>query len=115
MKKYFVVYRVPTASMDNWMKTTDPKTRKEQMDKLMSDMAQWTKKHSASLTEQGAPLGKTKSVTSNGITDTRNDLNYYTIVEASSHEEAAKLFADNPHLQIPTSSIDVMDIPHMGM
>lgn len=115
MAKFFAVYRIPLATMDEWKKTAKPEEMKGQMEKMMMDMQAWTAKNEKSLVERGAPLGKTKSVTSAGISDTRNDLNYYCVVEADSHEAAAKMFADNPHLQIPTSSIDVIEIPHMGM
>jgi len=103
------------ATMDEWRKTTKPEDMKAQGEQLGKDMVTWMEKHKASLVENGMPLGKTKTVTSEGIKDGRNDLNYYQIVEAASHEEAAKLFTDNPHLRIPTSFIDVMEIPHMGM
>ena len=115
MKKFFVLYRVPIATMDEWMKSTKPEEMKAQSEKLGKDVMEWTKKHAPSLIDKGSPFGKTKSVTAQGVTDTRNDLNYYCIVEAESHDAAAKLFTDNPHLQIPTSSIEVMDIPHVGM
>jgi hypothetical protein len=35
-------------------------------------------------------------------------------VEADSHEAAAKAFENHPHLQIPQSSIQVMEIKAMG-
>jgi hypothetical protein len=38
-----------------------------------------------------------------------------SIVEAESHEAATNLFTQNPHLQIPTSFIEVMEIPHAGL
>jgi hypothetical protein len=115
MNKYFVVYKVPVATMEQWRKDTDPAKMKEQSQKLMNDMNAWLEKHAGSFVDKGMPLGKTKSVTKDGIVDSKNDLNYYQIVEAESHDEAAKLFADCPHLEIPTSTIDVMEIPHMGM
>jgi hypothetical protein len=34
----------------------------------------------------------------------------YSVVEAESHEAAAKSFEAHPHLQIPQSSIEVMEI-----
>ena len=37
-----------------------------------------------------------------------------SIIEAESHEAAAKSFEDHPHLQIPQSSIEVMEIRPMG-
>lgn len=115
MNKYVAIYRVPVATMDEWKKNTKPEEMKAQGEKLGKDMMEWMKKHESSFADRGQPLGKTKTVTKDGVTDSRNDLNYYQIVEANSHEEAAKLFADNPHLQIPTSFIDVIEIPHMGL
>jgi hypothetical protein len=114
-KKFFVLYRIPTATVDDWRKNTNPAEMQAQTQKLMGEMTQWMQKHGKSFVERGSPLGKTKSVTSQGVAESRNDLNYYAIVEAESHEAAANLFADNPHLQIPTSSIEVMEIPHQGM
>ena len=116
MKKFFVLYRVPVKTMEEWMKTTKPEEMKAQGAQLGKDMMAWMKKHEKSLLDKGQPLGKTKTVTAKGVTDSKNDLNYYCIVEAESHEEAAKLFADNPHIQtIPDSFLDIMEIPHIGM
>lgn len=58
-------------------------------------------------------MGKTKRVTAQKVSYVRNDLNFYVIVKADSHEAAAELFEGHPHLQIPESSIEVMDIPEM--
>src|ERR1700674_4096016 len=115
MKKFFVLYRVPVATVDEWRKNTAPQEMQAESQKLAGDMTKWMEKYGNSFVERGAPLGKTKRVTSQGISDARNDLNYYAIVEAESHEAAANLFAENPHLQIPTSSIEVMEIPHTGL
>ena len=115
MNKYIVLYRVPVATMDEWKKSTNPEEMKAQGEKLGADMMAWTKAHESSFVDRGMPLGKTKTVTKDSVTDSRNDLNYFQIVEAESHEAAAKLFADCPHLDIPTSFIDVMEIPHMGL
>lgn len=115
MNKYFVLYRVPVATMEEWMKNTSPEEMKQQGEKMGKEMAAWTEKNTQTLIDRGQPLGKTKTVSAEGIKDSRNDLNYYCIVEAESHDAAAKIFLDNPHFQIPTSYIDVMEIPHMGM
>lgn len=65
------------------------------------------------ITEAG---GKTKRVSSDGVSDTKNDIVLYSIVEAESHKTAAKLFENHPHLQITQSSIEVMEIrPMTGM
>jgi hypothetical protein len=115
MNKYFAIYRVPVATMEDWRKNTSPEEMKAQGEKLGKDMGAWMEKHKASIVEAGYPLGKTKTVTKDGAVDSRNDLNFCQIVEAESHEAATKIFQDNPHFVIPTATIDVMEIPHMGM
>ncbi len=54
--------------------------------------------------------GKTKAVTSGGIGDIKNDIILYSIVEAENHDIAAHAFANHPHLTIPQSSIEVMEV-----
>ena len=61
------------------------------------------------------PLGKTKRVSKEGVTDVKNDLNYYVIVEADSHDAASAMVQDNPHLRIPNAYIEVMEVSHGGM
>jgi hypothetical protein len=74
--------------------------------KWMSDHANMIK-----LTEAG---GETKQVTACGVSDTKNDIMLYSFVEAETHEAAARSFEDHPHLQIPQSSIEVMEVRPMG-
>lgn len=97
------------------MKNTSPEEMQAQGKKLEADMLAWMDKHAASIVDKGLPLGKTKRLTAQGAEDTRNDLNYYQVVEAESHEAAVQIFADNPHTVIPTAYIDVMEIPHQGL
>lgn len=115
MKKFIAIYRVPVETSEEWKKTTSPEEMKAQGEKLMAAMLAWTQKNEKSLVGQGTPLGKNKRVSKDGVQDVTNDLNYSCIVEAESHEAAAALFTDNPHFEIPTSFIDIMEIPHMGM
>ena len=115
MKKFFCLYRVPVETMQEWRKTTSPEEMKVQGEKLGAAMMAWTQKNEKAIVDRGQPLGKNKRVTGSGAEDMANDLNYYCIVEAESHEAAAELFKDNPHFDIPTSYIDIMEIPHMGL
>jgi hypothetical protein len=115
MKKFFAIYRVPVETMQEWRKNTPPEEMKKQGEQLGKDMMAWTEKNKAHLPEQGMPIGKNKRVTQMGVEDVPNDLNYGCIVEADSHEEAVALFKDNPHFMIPSSFVDVMEIPQMGM
>jgi hypothetical protein len=101
--------------MQEWMANTPEAERKAQTDKMMQDWQTWMDTHKANIVDNGNPLGKTKRVTTSGVADTKNDLNYYIIVQADSHDAAAQMVKDNPHLMIPDSYVDVMEISHMGM
>lgn len=116
MNKYFILFCVPTGVMDDWMAATPEAERKSQSDQMMKDWQAWQAAHQAQIKDNGMPLGKTKRVTKDGIADVKNDINYYIVVEAASHQEAAELVRTNPHtLMIPGAYIEVMEIPHMGM
>lgn len=115
MKKFFVLFCIPAAAIQNWMDTVDEATRKEQSDKIMREWQEWMTAHEGQIVDRGLPLGKTKRVTAEGIADAKNDLNWYLLVQAESHEAAAELFKGHPHLQIPTSYIEVLDASRPGM
>ena len=111
MKRFFALFQIPASVMEEWKRNTKPEEMKAASEKMMGDWQKWTKAHAKELVDRGEPLGKTKRVTANNIADIRNDLNWYSIVEAESHDAAAKMFLDNPHLQIPQAFIEVMEIP----
>jgi hypothetical protein len=112
-KKFLVLYLVPAPVMDEWAKT-DPEKKKVAEEKMQTEWGKWMGAHSKIFisTDVG---GKTKLVTSSGVSDTRNDIVLYSIIEAASHDAAAKSFENHPHLQIPQSSIEVMEIRPMGV
>ena len=109
MKTFLVTYLAPVSVIDNW-KQTPAEQRKEVEEKMRDEWRQWMTDHAKALVEPGAGVGKTKRVTAQGIADIRNDMMLYAVAEAESHEAAAKLFEHHPHLQIPQSSIEVMEI-----
>ena len=115
MKKYLVTYLAPASVIDDWKKT-EPEKRKQAEEKMQGDWRKWMTDHARIFVDNGAGVGKTKCVTAQGTSDTRNEIMLYAIVEAESHEAAAKTFEGHPHLQIPQSSIEVMEInPLRGM
>lgn len=115
MKKFFVLYRVPVEAMQQWKKNTPPEEMKAQGEKLGADMMAWTQKNEAHILDKGLPLGKNVRMTGAGVEEVANDLNYYCVVEAESAEAVADMFRDNPHVQIPTAFIDIMEVPHRGL
>jgi len=113
--KFLVTYLAPPSVIDDWKKT-DPATRKPAEEKMQSEWKKWMSDHAKMFVDKGAGVGKTKSVAAQGTSDKRNDIMLYAIVEAESHDAAAKTFEGHPHLQIPQSSIEVMAIqPLPGM
>jgi hypothetical protein len=115
MKRFLVTYLAPVSVVDDWKKT-DPAKRKPAEEKMQADWKKWMSEHSTMFVDTGAGVGKTKRVTGQGDADTRNDIMLYAIVEAESHDAAVKAFHNHPHLTIPQSSIEVMEInPLRGM
>ena len=112
MKTFLVMYLAPTSVIDEWKKT-EPQQRKQAEEKMMAEWRQWMSDHKKMFADVGAGVGKTKRVTQAGTTDTRNDVMLYGVVEAESHEAAARAFEGHPHLQIPQSSIEIMEINPM--
>ncbi len=111
-KKFLALYLAPPSVIDDWAKT-DPEKRKVAEEKMRSEWVKWMGVHAKMLISTDAG-GKSKRITSGGVSDTRNDIMLYSIVEVASLDEAAKLFENHPHLQIPQSSIEIMEIRSMG-
>jgi hypothetical protein len=71
---------------------------------------EWGMAHSAAIVDPGSPLGKTKRASKQGIADIKNSMTGYVIVQAESHEAAAKLFEHHPHFTIfPGDSVEIME------
>jgi hypothetical protein len=71
----------------------------------------WMQKHQAIVNSLGGPLGKTKKASPRGIEDVTNSMAAFVIVEAESHEAAAKLFEGHPHFSIfPGDAVEIMPV-----
>jgi hypothetical protein len=111
-QKFLVLYLIPASVMADWTKT-DPAKRQADEHKMRVAWVKWMDEHAKMFTSTEAG-GKTKRVTASGVSDTKNDITLCSFVEAESHEAAAKAFENHPHLQIPQSSIEVMQVRPMG-
>lgn len=105
MKKFVALYMAPIAEMDKMMKSSTP----EDMKKGMDDWMKWADAHKKDIVELGAPLGKNKRVMKSGVFSERNEVAGFSIVQAESHEAAADIFENNPHLVIPGAYIEVLE------
>jgi len=80
--------------------------------KFMEAWGAWAQKHSGAIVDPGAPLAKTKRVDGTGISSVQNKLTAFMIVQAASHEEAAQIFSDHPHVALlPGNAVEIIECP----
>jgi hypothetical protein len=95
-------------------KAWDALSESARRDKEQEGMAAWhawVDSHQAAIVYPGGPLGKTKKVSAEGISDVSNDLAVFIVVQAPSHDAAAALFENHPHFSIfPGEAVDVMPL-----
>lgn len=87
--------------------------REEDRKKDMAEWGAWMQKNRAYLADPGAPVGKNTEVSKSGATEKSNDIAGYAIMVGESKEAVTALLADGPHLKIPGSTTDVMEIVEM--
>ncbi len=109
MRRFLVLNLLPASVLDDWRRNPADKRRAAE-DKMEQEWRDWTGRHRKMFVDLGAGAGKTKRVTAWGISDARNDIMLYSIVSAESHDAAAQSFLRHPHLQIPQSSIEIVDL-----
>ena len=75
----------------------------------MAAWHKWMRDNAASVVVAGGPLGKTKKVGKDGVSDIRNRMTGFIVVQAESDEAAARLFEGHPHFAIfPGDSVEVI-------
>jgi len=116
MKNFLAVYMGSAVGIAEW-KMMEEHKRKAQEKAGIEAWGKWVMANQKSIVDTGSPLGKTKRISAQGISDIKNELTAYTIVQAESHEAAARLFENHPHFTIfPGDSIEIMEcllIPEM--
>lgn len=111
MKKFLAIYLGTHAAMEKsgW-NTLSAEERAKRDEAGVNAWMQWGIEHAAAIVDQGAPLGKTKRAAADGITNTKNGMTGYVIVQAESHEAAARLFEKHPHFTMfPGDSVEIME------
>ena len=110
MKKFVALYMAPVGAFDDMMKNQDP----AQMKSMSDGWNSWVKSHEKSFVDVGAPTGKNKRVAKDNVRDVRNEITGYSVVQADSHDDAAKIFKDNPMLAFPGAYIEVLEYVEMA-
>jgi YCII-related domain len=114
MKKFMILFMANPADFEKAMKNANPEQQKKGMEAWMN----WMNTHKKDIVDMGAPLGKTKRLDGKGVSDARNGIGGYTIIQAESHDAAAKMFGEeHPHLLwMPEAWIEITEImPVPGM
>jgi hypothetical protein len=108
-KKFLAVYTGTEAAMEQWKKL-DEAQRKARAASGLKAWAEWATANAAAIVDEGNPVGKTKRVSREGISDIRNNIAAYVVVQAESHEAAARLFEKHPHfMTFPGDAVEIME------
>jgi hypothetical protein len=111
MKRFLAIYvgSMGSPAFKRWNVMPEAE-RKERQRAGMEAWMRWGKEHEKTIVDVGAPLGRTKRADANGVSDTKNMMSGYVIVDAESHEAAARLFANHPHFSIfPGEAVEIME------
>ena len=111
MRRFLAIYVGTEAAMERsgWNRLGEDERSKREAAGMEAWMA-WGEKHAGAIVDQGSPLGKTKRAAPQGIADIKNSMTGYVIVQAESHEAAARLFEGHPHFTLfPGDSVEIME------
>jgi len=111
MKQFMAVFLGSSTSprMKEW-NAMDEKTRKSTEQEGIKAWGNWVEKNKKNIVYMGSPLGKTKMINANGVSDYKNMLTAFTVVQAENHQAAAEIFVNHPHFSIfPGDSVEVME------
>ena len=112
-KKFLAIYTGTDAAMERW-KQLDDETRKAREVAGLEAWGEWATANAVAIVDQGNPVGKTKRASRDGISDIRNNIAAYVVVQAPSHEAAARLFENHPHFAIfPGDAVEIMEFVPM--
>lgn len=82
----------------------------EAIAKGMAAWTAWMEQHASAILDTGGPLGKTKKTSAQGVSDVRNNVAGYVVVQAESQEAAARMFEGHPHFAIfPGEGVEIME------
>ena len=99
-----------SANMAAWNALSETERKAKEKDGIAAWKA-WVEKHQSALVEIGGPLGKTRRVGPDGISDVSNEMGAFAVVRAESHEAAARMFENHPHFAIfPGERVEIMPV-----
>ena len=111
MKRFLAIYIGTEAAFERSEWNSMPAEKRKEREALgVKAWLDWGRTHADAIVDQGTPLGKTKRTSPEGVADIKNVMAAYAIIQAESHDAAAKLFEDHPHFTIfPGDSVEIME------
>jgi hypothetical protein len=108
MPKFLVLY-VSEKPAEQQMNAS-PEDRKKGMESWLA----WFKRQGSAIIDQGNPTGKPFAMNKKGVAKAHADkVTGYTILEAKDIDKVKAMVIDNPHLDQPNSSIEILEIMSM--
>ncbi|MBX2866555.1 hypothetical protein KTR10_01180 [Candidatus Kaiserbacteria bacterium] len=108
MKKFLALYNLPAEGFDAFKNMSEADQQSEKQ-----AWTPWMEAHKDSFVDLGNPVGSNKRVTKGEVSDVRNEVGGYSIVQAEDHEAACAIFTDCPHLNVPGAYIEVVEMTKM--
>lgn len=110
MKKFLAIYRgEPGKGNTEWNNLSQEEMQKR-IQEGMQAWGKWMQDNSSKIIYPGGPLGKTLQVNREGVSSVVNKDCGFVIIEAETHEEAAKKFLNHPHFAIfPGDNVEIME------
>lgn len=112
MKKFLAIFTCAENSKNHeeWKKLSQ-ETQRERMQAGMAANEQWKARFKNQIIYEGSPLDEmTKLIDREGIHDLPSKMGYFLVVQANSHEEAARIFLEHPHFAIfPGDGVEVLE------
>jgi hypothetical protein len=113
MKTFLAIYTCSENSKNHqaW-KQLDPETQQARMQNGMLARQEWAAKYKNQIIFEGASLSDTtKVVNSQGVHDIPSQMGAFVVVQANSHDEAAKMFVDHPHFNMfPGDGVEILEL-----
>lgn len=111
MKRFLAIYIGTAAAHEKAKWNEMPEEKRNAIDaRGFAAWEKWAEDHASAIVDMGSPLGKTKRANADGVSDFKNGMTGYVIVQAESHEAAAKMFEKHPHFTIfPGDSVEIME------
>jgi hypothetical protein len=105
MARFMVLYR-SEFSAEEQMANADPAQAQAGMDAWMA----WAKEAGEAIVDLGVPLGSGKHLDGSRAAQSDTDVAGYSIMQADSLDDVAKLLGRHPHLMVPGNSLDVLPV-----